>query len=229
MRRALLHTAAGGVLALLCGCGHTDSITNVNPAGGIVGSGVLASESRPVSGIDALTVDAPLHVLVTQGGSESLQVTAEDNVLPLVQSEVRSGRLFLGLLAHGNLTLTREVLCRVTVAEIRAVDASGAARIEMQGVDAAGLGVRLSGAAVGGAGGAVGRLTLDLTGASRWSAVDLRSRTVAANVSGASYGLVRAVESLVANVSGASTLEYAGDPAVEQTVSGTSVLRRVGP
>ncbi|HUL79043.1 MAG TPA: DUF2807 domain-containing protein [Vicinamibacteria bacterium] len=229
MRRALLRTGAGAAVALLCGCGHTDNITSVNPAGGIVGSGVLASESRPVSGFDAVTVDAPFHVLLTPGGGESLQVTAEDNVLPLVQSEVRGGRLFLGLVPHGNLTLTREILCRVTVAEIRDFDASGAARIEIKGVEAAGLGVRLSGAAAGSAGGAVGHLTLDLTGASRWSAVDLRSQTVAANVSGASYALVRAVESLVANVSGASTLEYAGDPAVEQTVSGTSVLRRVGP
>jgi len=229
MRRALLHTAAGAALALLSGCGHTDGVTSVNPAGGIVGSGVLASESRPVSGFDGVTVDAPLHVVLTQGGSESLLVTADDNVLPLVQSEVRGGRLFLGLVPHSRLTLTREVLCRVTVAEIRDVDASGAARVEMQGVDAVDLGVRLSGAAVGSASGAVGRLTLDVTEASRWNAADLRGRTVVAGVSGASYALVRVVESLVANLSGASTLEYAGDPAVEQTVSGSSVLRRVGP
>ena len=50
-----------------------------------------------------------------------------------------------------------------------------------------------------------------------------------ANVSGASYGFVRAGESLLADVNGVSVLEYLGDPRVVSRVDGLSVLRRVGP
>jgi len=99
----------------------------------------------------------------------------------------------------------------------------------MSDIDTAELAVRLSGAVSASAGGFAGQLTLAVSGASRWTASELRSPDVTANVSGASYGFVRASESLLADVSGASVLEYLGDPRVASRVDGLSVLRRVGP
>jgi hypothetical protein len=60
------------------------------------------------------------------GGAESLEVSAEDNVLPLVRSEVRGGRLFLSLAANQGLSLTREIVHHVTVRELGELEASGA-------------------------------------------------------------------------------------------------------
>jgi hypothetical protein len=227
MRRKLLYAGIGAALALVCGCDHAD-VTTTAPTGAIVGSGVIASEARPVSGFAAVTVAGPIRLVLAQTGAESLEITAEDNVLPLVHSEVRGGRLFLGFAPRTSLSHTRDVVCRVTAAELRDLEASGGSSVEMDGIEVARLGIHLSGAATGSASGTVDALALDVSGASRWSGGELRSRVVSADVSGASYGLVRARESLVANVSGASVLEYVGDPAVVPTVTGVSVLRRIG-
>jgi hypothetical protein len=228
MRRLLFRTGLGATLSLLCACDHEHLATPTSiPT--IVGSGNVASQSRAVSGFVAVTVTAPLRVVLEQAESESLVVTADDNVIPVVQSEVRDGRLFLGFAPNTSLTRTREILCRITMRGVREVEASGAARLEMSGLDTTSLIVRLSGAVMASARGTAERLTLDVSGASRWSAGDLRSREVTANVSGASYGCVRATDLLVVSAYGVSILEYWGDPQVASNVDGLSLVRRVGP
>ncbi len=227
---------AGAVaLALLSACDGNDSMTGppvaivTNTGVTIVGSGVPATEARPLPEFTAVTVTAPFRVVLTQDGGASVEVTADDNVLPFVRSEVRGGRLFLGFTTSMSLSRARAVVCRVSVGELREAEAAGAAVIEMGGVDAERLWVRLSGASFGRASGVVRDLTLDASGASRWDASALRARSAVATVSGASFALQRVSDSLRADVSGASTLEYLGDPVVVSSVTGASVIRRVGP
>jgi len=192
------------------------------------GSGHLATESRPVQGFTSVAVSAAGHLIIEQTGVESLEITAEDNVLPLVQSEVRSGRLVLGFEPGASVTATREVLFRLTVRDLTGVEASGASRVEVRGVDTPELVILVSGASDFSATGRAESVQLGISGASRCEAPDLRSRGLIADVSGASYALVQVSDSLVANASGASVLEYLGDPALVASVSGGSVVRRVG-
>jgi hypothetical protein len=226
----LRSSTLGVVLALLWGCDasyrrhHHDNVSST-----VVGSGHLATESRPVHGFTAVEVTAAGHLIVEQTGLESLEVTAEDNVLPLVRSEVRNSRLVLGFEPGASVTVTREVLFHLTVRELTAVDASGASRVEIRGVDTTGLTLRVSGASDVSATGRAGRTELDLSGASRSEAPDLQNRELTANLSRASYALVRASDSLVVSASGASILEYLGDPDLVANVSDGSVVRRAGP
>jgi hypothetical protein len=219
----------GAVLALLWGCDGSYRHHHGNGWSPVVGSGHLATESRPVHDFTAVEVTAAGHLIVEQTGVESLEVTAEDNVLPLVRSEVRNGRLFLGFEPGASVTVTREVLFRVTVGDLTEVEASGASRAEIRGVDGAGLTLRVSGASSVTATGRAADVQLELSGASRCEAADFRSRDLTAEVSGASYALVRASHSLVVNASGASILEYLGDPDLVANVSGGSLVRRAGP
>jgi hypothetical protein len=224
-------------LALLAGCEsyNYDPVTTpaipvtANPAATIVGSGVTATEARPVPGFSAVSVSAPFRLVLTPG-APSLEVTADDNVVPLVRAEVRGDTLFLGFTLNSvSLVRTREILVRATLPELREARGSGAAVLELSGVEADQLLVDLSGASAGSAAGVVGELTLFLSGASRWNGPALRARTVRASLSGASFALQRVSDSLRADVSGASTLEYLGDPAVVSNVSGASQVRRLGP
>src|SRR5512134_21255 len=135
MRSKVFLAGIGAILALTYAC-HGAQVTTPTAVAPIVGSGVIVTESRPLSGFNALTVTGPLRVIVEQTGAASLDITAEDNVLPLVESEVRGGRLRLGFAPHqSSLTLTRDVVCRVTTGPVRDLEASGAARVEVTGID----------------------------------------------------------------------------------------------
>jgi hypothetical protein len=225
MKRTFAATVVCVALALLWGCDcRTERVTWPTA----VGSGILVTESRPVQGFTGVVVSGAGRVVIEQTGIESLQVTAEDDVMPFVSTEVRGGRLFLGFEPGVSVSPTRGVEYRVSVAELTEIEATGASRVEILHVDTPELTTRLVGASIYTAAGIATDHSLELIGASRCDAADLASHTVTAHLSGASYGLVRARDRLVVRASGASTLEYFGNPVVDVRVSGASVVRPRG-
>src|SRR5258705_10697028 len=61
----------------------------------ITGSGNVTRVDRPVSGFAAVALEGSGEVVITQGASEGLTIEAEDNLLPLITSEVKDGVLRL--------------------------------------------------------------------------------------------------------------------------------------
>jgi len=224
MRRNAGSSCVVAFLLLLAGCDH--EVTSVTSR--VIGSGVVATESRAVTPFRNLIVTGPLRVWLYPGAAGSIEITAEDNVLPLVRTEVRGDRLHL-FLVDGSLTTTHGIHVRIASTELREVEGSGAAQIEVDGLAVEWLETRLSGASSLVVSGRADQHELHLSDASRCWARHLQSRRVTADLSGASNGLVAVSESLSVRASGASTLEYLGDPLLTLDVSGTSVVRRVSP
>src|SRR5215831_14013845 len=87
-RRGLFLTLTLGVILLMAGC---DVLLN-----SIKGSGKSATESRNVSGFTSVEIDGSGALQVEQTGTESLTITADDNLLQYLTSEISGGRLKLG-------------------------------------------------------------------------------------------------------------------------------------
>jgi hypothetical protein len=213
-------------------CGHHDNdlyATRPTPVM-IVGSGRVITEQRPVSGFTSIAVSAGIQAVVTLGGNESLEITAEDNIAPIVDAVISDGRLTIGF-RPGSMGIRTSVgvACRIGARALRRIEGSGASRIQMDGIDARELSVELSGAASFAGSGSVDRLRMDLSGASHVTAPSLRARDADAALSGASVTQLRVVDALAVRASGLSLLEYFGDPTVQADTSGGSVVRRVGP
>lgn len=213
-------------LALALGCGESWNPTH--PSRTVIGSGVLASESWPVSGFTAVSVSGAGHLVIERTGYESLQVTAEDNILPLLRAEVVGGRLTLGARPHTDMRPSVQVLYRLTVRDLVDIEGSGASWVQAYGLDTDALRLAFSGASIVEIGGVVRRQHAEFSGASRLLADGLQSREAVVSVSGASYARVRVTDWLSASASGVSTIEYVGDPLLSVSVSGSSVVRRVG-
>lgn len=226
MRAMMATSGVLAVLALASGCGGTSAIAP-SPAP-TIGSGVVRTESRPVQGFSSVIVSAGGRVVIERTGEESLQISADDNILPLVDASVINGRLILGLKPNVSVTTHSGIQFRVTVRDLTTIDASGASRVEFGNIDARQLTVHLSGASSFAASGSLDDLTLDLSGASRCEAAALRVQRAHLDVSGASTAVVRVVAMLTASASGVSTIEFFGDPLVQAQTSGGSVVRRAG-
>jgi hypothetical protein len=61
----------------------------------VQGSGNVVSETRTVSGFNSVELSGDGKLEIEQTGTESLTVTADDNILKLLKSEVSAGRLVL--------------------------------------------------------------------------------------------------------------------------------------
>jgi len=60
------------------------------------GSGQLATQPRQVSGFTSVELTGVGELSIDQTGTESLTVSAEDNLLPLLTSRVEGDTLILG-------------------------------------------------------------------------------------------------------------------------------------
>lgn len=223
MKRLMPAMAVAAGLLGACGS-STNSLT-----GTTTGSGPLATESRAVQGFTGVSVSDAGHLIVRQTGVESLEITAEESLLPLIRSEVVNGTLVLGFAPGVSVATAHEIQYRLTVRDLTGLEASGASRVEILDLSTPQLGTVLSGASSLRASGVATHHAVVLSGASRCEGPDLQSRVVTSTLSGASYALVRVSDSLTTVASGASTLEYYGDPILVTDVSGGSVVRRVGP
>src|SRR4030095_6914061 len=76
----------------------------------IIGSGKAVTENRPVSGFSSIAVGLPGDVRVTQGDTETLSITPDDNVLPQIESVVENGTLKIRFRKEHNFTITRATI-----------------------------------------------------------------------------------------------------------------------
>jgi hypothetical protein len=177
---------------------------------GVQGSGNTVTESRNVSEFSSVSVEGIFKAEVTSGKDFSVTVEADDNLLPLIETEVRGDTL--RIYTESRLRSPRPIMIRVTAPNIAEVEASGAADVNVSGINNERLSLSLSGASKMNAAGDTGQFFAEISGASSLMAFDLSARSARVRTSGASRSRVNAAEKLFADASGASTILYKGSP-----------------
>src|SRR5215469_3189161 len=100
----------------------------------VVGSGNVVSEKREARDFDQITLTGVGAVIVTQTGEESLTIEAEDNILPLLTSEVRDHELVLGAESGSSISPRAKIRFIVTVDHLHGLRISGAGDIQLERV-----------------------------------------------------------------------------------------------
>ena len=155
--------------------------------GVVVGSGRSTTETRVVSDFDAVDFAFIGDMTITQGNEESLTITGDDNIVPLIRTTVRDGVLHIDA-SPANIGRTIIPLrYELTVKNLNALSLSGLGNIEMGSLESADVSLGLSGA---------GSLTVE----------DLSANNLAVNMSGlGSANLAGEVNKQAVNVSGAGS------------------------
>ncbi len=113
----------------------------------VKGSGVLKQETRTVANISRLEIHLPANVALTQGSSETLSITTDDNLLPLVQTRVENGVLKIsGDPKRGFSTRTDvKIVLSVKSLEAITIEGSGAVNADTLRTPALDIAIRGSG------------------------------------------------------------------------------------
>lgn len=222
---------------------------NVGPLTVTRGSGNVISESRTVSDFSAVTFAGIGDMTVIQGETESLVIEAEDNILPLIEVEVRDGTLHIGIQASDwrdtvlptrpiRYTLTIDDLDRLALSglgnirfdRLQAEDftlvISGAGNVSLGGLEAASVTVQMSGAGNADLSGRVNAQVVTITGAGNYQAGDLESRETVITTSGLGNAILWVHDSLNVTITGAGSVDYYGSPQLTERITG---LGRVNP
>jgi hypothetical protein len=228
-------TTAALLITVLSGC-------QIGPPP-VLGSGVSKAETRAVTDFDEIDVSNAVRLELTVGPVVSLEVISDDNLLPLVKTEITGTRL--RVFVDRNVSTNVGITIKATTPTLKALEGSGATTSNVTGVSAETFALNLSGAStckltgattqmsvdLSGASqctltGEVERLTINCSGASRADSTKAPAKTVEVELSGASTADLFVSEELTAKASGASTVRYLGQPEkLTQTVSGAATVR----
>ena len=192
----------------------------------IVGSGVTASEDRDVRDFHALVASGVGSIEIRHGATESLRITADDNILPLLTSEVSDGRLILG--ADARFSTRNTIRFEITVRDLDSLTVAGVLGVEIADLDTDRFDVSIGGVSIVTVAGRANHQQVSIVGVSRYDAMDLATHTASITVAGLSSAVVRVSDQLSGSCSGGAVLEYIGNPAVNVEVDLVSTLRRIG-
>lgn len=201
-----------GAVALLAACRDR-----------VEGSGQAVTEQRDVPPFTELRIRGAVATEVRIGDPQSVAITGDDNVVRVIKTEVRDGRLSI----EPEKSYDSDVPLRVAIVvpELEEIEASGAATVTVSGLDADELSIKASGASMVRASGSAERIDAEASGASRIGLEELTAEEAEADASGASTIEVTVSGQLSGSASGASTVTYAGNPQVDVSRSGASNVR----
>jgi len=234
------------VVAMLVLAGATTGCVNMGGWQTVRGSGNIATETRNVSAFDRVSVAGAGELTLVQGEEESLTIEADDNLLPLIESEVVNGRLSIGP-RRVNLRPTTTVRYNLRLRDIRRLDLSGSVhatadsvkgdhfvviisgsgRMDLASLDAGTLTSSISGSGSTQVAGQVKQQKIHVTGSGSHGAKDLKCAEAEADISGSGHVSLWVVDSLTADISGSGRVEYRGNPRVTSHVSGSGRVRRL--
>jgi len=192
----------------------------------ITGSGKVISKSVDIAGVTAVSLRGIGHVLIEQTGTESLTLTADENLLPYLTAEVQGAELVLGVKGNVNLKPSRDIVYKLTVKRLDELDISGSGKVEAKGIDARQLKATISGAGDLRAEGRAESQEVSISGAGNFLGENLKGDSAAVDISGSGHATMAVSTKLDVDVSGAGSVEYVGDPAVTKRVSGVGSVRK---
>jgi hypothetical protein len=194
---------------------------------GVRGSGVRKIEKRDLPDFNAIETSGAFEVQVSCQKPASFELEADDNLLPLVETEVRDG--VLRVRTTKGYRSSEGIVLRITVPDLASVKSTGAGKFNVANVKNDKFEIHSTGAATVVASGQSKSLKISSTGAGKIDAHDLRAGDADVNVTGAAGVDVYATDELDVTVSGAGRVTYSGNPKVNKKVNGAGqVIKKEG-
>lgn len=210
--------------------------------GNIRGNGKIEKEERKVESFKGVVAGGAFDVYLKQGNETSLFVEADENLLPVIKTEVRGDILRIST-TEGiknsnklNIYITMPLLEKLEVSgacEVKGegrfnmenleLEASGASEVELI-INTSSLDLTMSGSSEVELSGNASEFEVQLSGASELEAFELITDKCEIEASGASSADIYVNIELEVNASGASDINYKGEAYSKADVSGAASL-----
>lgn len=214
------------------------------------GSGNVVMVTRDVGDFSGIRLEGAARMSVVQGETPSVQLEAEDNILPQITTEVQGGVLKVST-GEGVMSVSpsKPIGVTITAMEISSIGCSGAGSVAASGIKGAqieisgsgawefkvdsleveGLTVELKGSGTCEVSGKTAVQNVVVSGSGKYHAPRLESRDADITVAGGARATVWAKDALNVKVTGSGKVEYYGKPEVTQEVEGRlAIVKAMG-
>jgi len=212
----------------------------------VTGSGKVQTETREVSGFQGVALSGSMKVVLRQGSREGVELSADNNVLPLIETRVKNGTLHIGPVKGANYSTRTPVVVMVDLVTLRDLAVSGSGDVTAQGLKASGLDVAIGGSgsvhlpglqarslsvAIGGSGdfdasGRTDKAKVSIGGSGTVRADSLEADEVSVAIGGSGDARIKANRTLDVSVAGSGDVVYSGDAVVKTSMVGSGSVRK---
>jgi len=221
---------------LFCSCivaigdGASDGFHSSWHWNGKRGSGVSATQSRAVPEFSRVRLDGSCFVEVDVGGSQSLSITADDNLIDDLLTEVRGGELVITTRDGVNAAYRVGPSVRIEVPSLSAFSIHGSGDARLRGLAGESFAVSIHGSGDLSASGRVTKLHVSIEGSGDADLMGLECQEASVAIQGSGDVGVNCTSSLTAAVSGSGDVDYRGAPPhTSISVSGSGDVTPVKP
>jgi hypothetical protein len=216
----------------------------------VVGSGKLQSEVRAVGGFEAVTLRGSMNVVLRQGQRVQVEVRADDNLLPLIETRVVTSSglptLQIGGKPGASYSTRNQIAVTVDLVSLKALILSGSGDMSCDALKAQALNVALSGSGnlklaqldaealvikVSGSGdaqlsGRAARVDAAVSGSGNLTAGALQADDVDVRLHGSGDAGVNARRTLKVAIAGSGDVTHSGGAAVTRSITGSGSLNK---
>jgi len=193
----------------------------------VTGSGAVIAEQREVEGFTRIALHTFGDVAVNVGEEFSLLVSAEDNLVPLLATDVRDGWLVIEAPDDLTLQATRPIIYMITMPALDGVDLSGAGSIHASHLREHAVAVTMDGIGTVALSGEVGEQTVKMSGTGRYNGFRLTCDHASITIGGEGSAELNVRRLLETSITGSGNVIYNGHPRVMQHVTGdVAVIHR---
>ncbi|MBN2073907.1 MAG: DUF2807 domain-containing protein [Actinobacteria bacterium] len=235
--KAIFLVGIAGVLILtMTSCRWTIGIVR--------GSGDIETEEREVSGFDEVNFSGMGNLIIEQGDEESLEIEADDNIIPLIETRVKGRELYIGYKRGFSIAPTSNIRIHLTVMDLEQIELSGVGDMDCDNMETDKIRFDISGSGdidfhmeaesietnVAGLGniklsGRTSNHRVEINGSGKYDAEDLESERCEVEISGLGSATVNVSGELDVEINGAGNVYYKGTPDITQDISGLGRIK----
>jgi hypothetical protein len=211
----------------------------------IHGSGNRISENRKVENFTRIDVSGGYDIILKQDSSLTLAITADDNVMKFLRTDVSGDRLKIS--TRKNICAKKAISIIIGVRNLEEIKGSGAIEISNEGklvvhdinfhlsgagklnldMTAENVTTKGSGATEINLKGQAATHDLNLTGSGKVNALDFVVGKYDVHTTGATECKINAITELNIHTTGASDIEYRGNAVVNSSKTGASSIKKI--
>lgn len=185
------------------------------------GSGVSATQTRNLAEFHAIRIEGSCDVEATVGGEQSVLVSADDNLIDDLTTEVENGVLVISTRSGSNLSFRVGPKAVVSVRNLDALSIEGSGDARVSGVSSSGFQAKIEGSGDMRVSGNASKLTLSIEGSGDADLSGLECQDASVSIEGSGDARVHCTGSLSAAVSGSGDISYLGTPHTSISISGS--------
>ncbi|HSE30597.1 MAG TPA: head GIN domain-containing protein [Pyrinomonadaceae bacterium] len=193
-------------------------------AGQVRGSGKRIVQKRDIGDFKSISAEGAYDIRVVCQQANSFEIEGDDNVLAVISAEVNNGTLRLKSLR--NFSVSEPIIVRISIANLEALSASGAGKIDVDGINNERFEIEANGAPTIRVAGTTKVLDISSNGASKIDTHKLDALRAVVESNGVSKIDIDVKDQLDVTINGPSQVTYDGNPVVNKTIRGPGKLEK---